>query len=73
MNLTRENNRTELTPYVPMVKITMETYRPAKFIVAAAEMKPTTATALDAVICHVRSLNLPDDQDTAMVTAPAMR
>jgi hypothetical protein len=31
------------------------------------------ATILEMVMCHVRSLNFPDDQETAIVTAPAMR
>lgn len=62
-----------LTPYVPIVNTTIEVYLPTILSVAAAAIKPTTATALDAVMCQVLSLNLPEDQDTRMVTAPAIR
>lgn len=62
-----------LTPYVPIVKTTMLVYRPAVSSVAQAAAKPTVATAFEIVMCHVRSLNLPDDQETKIVTAPAIR
>ena len=38
-----------------------------------AARNPTVATALEAVMCQVRSLSLPLDQETAMVMAPARR
>lgn len=63
----------ELTPYVPIVKITMLVYRPAVSRVAAAATNPIVATVLERVMCHVRSLNLPEDQETRIVIAPAMR
>jgi hypothetical protein len=63
----------ELTPYVPMVKMTIAVYRPATLMGAEATRKPTTATHLEMVMCHVRSLNLPEDHETAIVTAPAIR
>jgi hypothetical protein len=40
---------------------------------AQATRKPIVATILEMVMCHVRSLNFPEDQDTAMVTTPAIR
>ena len=55
------------------MKITMATYLPARFRVAKAAMKPTVATILEIVMCQVLSLNLPEDQDTAMVIKPAIR
>ena len=61
------------TPYVPMVKMTIDTYRPARSRVAAAAANPTVATALEMVICQVRSLNRPEDQETITVMTPAMR
>lgn len=51
----------------------MATYRPARLSVAKAATKPTVATDLDMVMCQVRSLNLPEDQDTAIVMKPAIR
>ena len=48
------------TAYVPMANTHMAKYLAPVFSVAAASTKPKTATALAAVICQVRSLNLPD-------------
>lgn len=48
-------------------------YLPTVFSVAAAATNPTTATALEIVICQVLSLNLPEDHETRTVTAPAIR
>ena len=56
-----------------MVKITMAMYRPATLIGAHATRKPTVATHLEMVMCHVLSLNLPEDHDTAIVTTPAIK
>ena len=49
------------------------TYRTPIGLEVAAMTKPTIATDLEAVMCQVRSLNLPDNQDTRIVLAPAMR
>jgi hypothetical protein len=43
------------------------------FKVAVPTMKPTIATAFESVMCQVRSLKRPDDQDTATDTKAEMR
>ena len=63
----------ELTPYVPMVKMHMAMYRPAVVSVAGAIAKPTMARPLQAEMCQVRSLYLPELSETRMEKAPAMR
>ena len=42
-------------------------------IVKHAATNPIVATALEMVMCHVRSLNLPLLHETAIVTAPAIK
>ena len=51
----------------------MEIYLPTVFNVAAAATNPTTATALETVMCQVLSLSLPEDHETRIVTAPAIK
>jgi hypothetical protein len=58
---------------VPIAKATMETYRPVTPVVMAQVMKPMVACALESVRWRVRSLNLPEDQETRIVMASAMR
>ena len=49
------------------------TYFPAVFIVATATAKPRIATLRPAVMCHVRSCSLPDDQPMSKPPAPASK
>lgn len=53
----------ELTAYVPIAKTTIAKYLAPVLSVAQARTKPKMATALAMVMCHVRSLNLPDCHD----------
>ena len=64
---------TELTEYAPSGNIKQATYRPAVFKVPAATAKPIMETAKPAVMCHVLSCNLPEDQPIAKPPAPASR
>lgn len=43
------------------------------FVVVAPTTKPMIATALEAVMCQVRSLSLPERYETPIVLKPAMR
>lgn len=57
------------------MKMTILRYLPTTLLegITQATTKPIVATALEMVMCHVLSLNLPEDQETAIVTKPAMR
>ena len=61
------------TPYVAPTKRTIAKYRAPILSVAVPTMKPMIATALDPVMCQVRSLKRPDDQETRTDITPAMR
>lgn len=50
----------EVPPQVPMMKTKAAKYRTTGFSVAAAREKPTAASVLSDVRCHVRSLKCPD-------------
>ena len=50
-----------LTQYVPIEKRHIATYRVGTFNVTVARTNPTIATALEMVMCHVLSLNRPDE------------
>lgn len=56
-----------------MVKTTMLKYRMPVLKVVAPTTNPIIATDFEAVMCQVRSLNLPDIHDTKIVEAPAIR
>ena len=62
-----------LTAYVPMAKTTMAKYLTPVFRVAQASTKPVIAIIFATVMCHVRSLNLPELTDHAMEMKPAIR
>lgn len=62
---------TELTEYAPMAKMKHATYLAAVLSVAAATANPTMAIPSPAVMCQVRSWNLPELQPKAMPAAPA--
>ena len=62
-----------LTAYVPTAKTHMEKYLAPVLSVAQPSTKPKMATALAAVMCQVRSLKRPLDQDQAILMAPAIR
>jgi hypothetical protein len=51
----------------------MAKYRAPVLSDAVPTMKPTIATALDRVMCQVRSLKRPDDHETRTDITPAMR
>ena len=53
----------ELTAYVPIANITMLTYRAATLLTANPKTNPIIATHFAMVMCHVRSLRRPEDQD----------
>lgn len=52
----------DLTAHAPLAKGKHDTYRAAMLSVAHEMTKTTIAALMHAMICHVRSLNLPDDQ-----------
>ena len=62
---------TELTEYAPIAKTKHATYLAAVLSVAAATAKPAMAIPRPAVMCHVRSWNLPELQPKAIPAAPA--
>lgn len=62
---------TELTAYVPTGKMKHATYRPTWLSVDAAATNPATATVKAAVICHVRSWNLPELYAKDTLATPA--
>lgn len=63
----------ELTAYVPIANTTMAKYRAPVLSVAQPRTKPKTAMALAMVMCHVRSLNRPDDHDQSTEMTPAIK
>jgi hypothetical protein len=52
-----------LTAYVPTANTIMLKYRAPMFKVAQPSTKPMMATIFATVMCHVRSLHFPEDQD----------
>lgn len=63
----------ELTAYAPDAKRKQAMYRAAMSSVAQEMMKPTSAAPILAVMCHVLSFSLPDDQPTATPTTAETR
>lgn len=61
------------TAYVPIVKTNIAKYRTPVLSVAQPVTNPAIAIILATVICHVLSLNRPDDIDQKMDVRPAMR
>ena len=53
------------TPYTAPTNSTIAKYRAPTLRETVPMMNPTIATAFEMVMCHVRSLNLPDDHETA--------
>lgn len=62
-----------LTPYVAAVKIIIATYLAATLVVLILKMKPTIAITFETVICQVRSLYLPELQQTRILVKQAKR
>jgi hypothetical protein len=63
----------ELAEYAPEANRKQARYRGAVLRVAAAMTKPTKATSIPPVMCHVRSFWRPDDHPSRTANPPETR